>query len=143
MLAGGYECLKPPDPPIAKLSMLSGEIFPPPVSTVSTPDRIQSSRESRWKLAPTVSDRKPSMKPKPACSSAKIWSSNRYRYLTRFNPASPPPGPPLPTARARPRERHWMARKRMAVSAFVMRLRASASVSGRCDALSLNRALSH
>jgi hypothetical protein len=26
-MAGGYECLKPPDPPIAKLNMLSSEIF--------------------------------------------------------------------------------------------------------------------
>ena len=28
----------------------------------------------------------------PACMrERKIWGNNRYRYLTRFNPASPPP----------------------------------------------------
>ena len=57
---------------------------------------------------------------------AKIWGTNRYRYLTQFNPASPRRGSPPPRA---PRERHWMARKRMAVNAILMRLRPSASAS--------------
>jgi hypothetical protein len=47
----------------------------------------------------TVSDWNPPLNPTPAppCMlEARTWRSNRYRYLTRFNPVSPPRGSPPP-----------------------------------------------
>ena len=53
--------------------------------------------------ARTVSDLNPRLNPapQPACSSARTCGNNRYRYLIRFNPASPPRGLPHPRRGAR------------------------------------------
>ena len=63
------------------------------------------------------SDWNPPLNPAPpACSSAKTWGSNRYRYLMRFQSRSTAPrGLPHPTVRAPPIAPLAMERMRMAL----------------------------